>query len=74
MELNDEILTIQELAERLKVKKSTIYDLTRNRGRVRAGNRPLPCIKGREAVTVQLAFGLSMAYRIGRGPGQRVSS
>jgi hypothetical protein len=31
MELNDEILTIQELAEGLKVKKSTIYDLTRNR-------------------------------------------
>jgi excisionase family DNA binding protein len=45
MELNDEILTIQELAERLKVKRSTIYDLTRHRGRVRAENRPLPCIK-----------------------------
>ncbi len=45
MELNDEILTIQELAERLKVKKSTIYDLMRNRGRVRAENRSLPCIK-----------------------------
>jgi excisionase family DNA binding protein len=29
MELNDEILTIQELAERLKVKRSTVYELTR---------------------------------------------
>jgi len=45
MELNDEILTVQELAERLKVKKSTIYSLTSHRGRVRAENRPLPCIK-----------------------------
>jgi excisionase family DNA binding protein len=45
MELTDEILTIQEIAERLKVKKSTIYDLTRHRGRVRAETRCLPCIK-----------------------------
>lgn len=45
MELTDEILTIQELAERLKVKKSTIYDPTRRRAIVRAENRPLPCIK-----------------------------
>jgi len=35
MELTDEILTIQELADRLKVKNSTIYELTRRRVTVR---------------------------------------
>lgn len=46
MELTDEILTIQELAERLKVKKGTIYELTRRRAIIRADKpRPLPCIK-----------------------------
>ncbi len=46
MELTDEIVTIQELAERLKVNKSTIYELTRRRAIVRADkHRPLPCIK-----------------------------
>jgi excisionase family DNA binding protein len=59
MELNDEILTIHELAERLKVKRSTIYELTRHRGRVRSETRPLPCIK----VGRQLRFNWRLVCR-----------
>jgi excisionase family DNA binding protein len=59
MELNDEILTIQELAERLKVKRSTICELTRRRGRVRWETRPLPCIK----VGRQLRFNWRLVCR-----------
>ena len=43
---SDEILSIDELAARLKVRKSTIYELSRQRGRIRAsrlpGREPLP--------------------------------
>jgi len=42
---DDELLTPEQLAERLQVKKSTIYEMTRHRGKVRAGKRhhePLP--------------------------------
>lgn len=37
------ILTPQELAGRLKVPKSWVYEKTRNRGA--GGGRPLPCLR-----------------------------
>ena len=41
---SDELLTIDELADRLKVKKSFIYEHTRRRANVR-NERPLPHIR-----------------------------
>src|SRR5882762_8442191 len=40
----DDILTPEQLAERLQVKKSWIFEQTRNRAKVRNA-RPLPCIR-----------------------------
>jgi hypothetical protein len=42
---SDELLTIEEVAQRLKVNVDTIYSLTRNRAKVRAGmghSTPIP--------------------------------
>ena len=45
----DELLTPQQLADRLQVKLSTVYELSRRRGRLRAsrlpGREPMPCHK-----------------------------
>jgi predicted DNA-binding transcriptional regulator AlpA len=40
----DDILTPEQLAERLQVKKSWIFEQTRNRAKTR-NDRPLPCIR-----------------------------
>jgi len=40
----EDILTPAELAERLKVSKSWVFEQTRNRAKVR-NERPLPCIR-----------------------------
>ena len=40
----DDILTVAEVAEILKCKKSSIYNLTRNRGKARYDN-PIPVLK-----------------------------
>ena len=40
----DDILTPEQLAERLQVKKSWVFEQTRNRAKVRNA-RPLPCIR-----------------------------
>ena len=42
--MNDEILTIDELAALLKVKRSAIYSLTCNRGQVRR-KHPIPVFR-----------------------------
>jgi hypothetical protein len=39
-----DLLTPEELAERLKVAKSWVFEQTRNRAKVRNA-RPLPCIR-----------------------------
>ncbi len=40
----DELLTLEELADRLKISKTTAYGLTRKRAKIRS-QHPLPCIK-----------------------------
>lgn len=40
----NDILTVAEVAELLKCKKSSIYNLTRNRGRARYDN-PIPVLR-----------------------------
>jgi hypothetical protein len=40
----DELLSLDELAARLKISKTTAYGLTRHRAKVRSDN-PLPCFK-----------------------------
>jgi hypothetical protein len=40
----EDILTPQQLADRLQVSKSWVFEQTRNRAKVRNG-RPLPCIR-----------------------------
>jgi hypothetical protein len=40
----EDILTPEQLAERLQVKTSWIFEQTRNRAKVR-NTRPLPCIR-----------------------------
>jgi hypothetical protein len=40
----DELLSLDELAARLKISKTTAYGLTRHRAKVRNAN-PLPCFK-----------------------------
>ena len=40
----NDILTVAEVAELLKCKKSSIYNLTRNRGKARYDN-PIPVLK-----------------------------
>lgn len=39
-----DILTPEQLAERLQVSKSWVFEQTRNRARIR-NKRPLPCIR-----------------------------
>jgi hypothetical protein len=41
---NDELLTVSDLAVILKCKESSIYNLTRRRGRVRYDN-PIPVLR-----------------------------
>lgn len=40
----EDILTPEELAERLKVSKSWVFEQTRNRAKIRNAH-PLPCIR-----------------------------
>lgn len=40
-----DILTPQQLAERLQVKPSWIYEMTRERHAVRSDGDPLPCLR-----------------------------
>jgi len=40
----EDILTPEQLAARLQVSKSWVFEQTRNRGKVR-NERPLPCIR-----------------------------
>lgn len=40
----DDLLTPDELAEKLKVKKSWVFEQTRSRAKIR-NKRPLPCIR-----------------------------
>jgi excisionase family DNA binding protein len=44
MQAGDELLGIAEVAQRLGVPKSTVYELTRHRAHVRH-DHPLPCFK-----------------------------
>lgn len=44
MRMGDELLDITQVSQRLGVPKSTVYELTRNRGRVRH-DHPLPSFK-----------------------------
>jgi excisionase family DNA binding protein len=41
---NDTLLTVDEVAQFLKLPKSTVYELTRNRSRMQ-GQEPIPCFK-----------------------------
>ena len=58
----EDILTPEELAQRLKVSIDWVYEKSRARGR--HGGRPLPCFAGRALFAFLLAGGVCMDAKV----------